>query len=245
MDRQIGLLVVAMLLVACGGPAPSSAPSSDEAATPAIASPTGTAPQPTGAPAPTPASGGTAGQGYLVCPTLDGDLCPVPPGPYQVDIHDAFSLTVPEAGWVELPTAPEEEPTLVLARADAPDQRVIIDSGPTGGILDDAGLLHLVDLPVAAGSSAPIQVSVGGASGYQVEISKDYPGTITSAGTIGLGRAGAVDLEPGSAYRIAALQVPYGQESALKTIVIAAPSGDFEAFATLADGLLETVRFVE
>ena len=64
-------------------------------------------------------------------------------------------------------------------------------------------------------------------------------------GRFGLGRAGAVDIEPGQAYRIAALQVPYGQESALKTIVIAAPSGDFEAFAPLADSLLETVQFVE
>ena len=44
-------------------------------------------------------------------------------------------------------------------------------------------------------------------------------------------------------YRIAALQVPYDQESVLKVIVTAAPSGD-ATFMPLADGLLETVQFV-
>lgn len=47
------------------------------------------------------------------------------------------------------------------------------------------------------------------------------------------------------AYRIAALQASNDQQSALKLIIIAAPRADFETFAPLADGLLETVQFAE
>jgi len=238
MRRSIGLLGVAILLAGCAGNAASPVSSTGAApATAPTALPT-EAQSPTDAPAPASASSGTAGEGYLVCPALEGDLCPVPPGPYQVDIHDAFSMTVPDTGWIESPSATEEEPTLVLARADAPDQRVMIDNGPTGAIFDEADLLHLLDLAVAAGASAPIPADIGGAEGYQVEI------TPSVATQVGLGQAGAVDIEPGRTYRIAALQVPVGQESVLKVIVVAAPTEDFAAFAARADGLLKTVQFV-
>ena len=242
MHRHFGLLVMAALAAGCGGTAPSAA--APTVVTPATAAPTEAA-QPTVAPAPTSAGGGTAGDGYLVCPALDGDVCPVPAGTYRVDIHDAFGLSVPDAGWIELPQPIDEEPTLVLARADAPDQRVIIDSGPTGAILDDAELPHLLDLAVAVGASAPTPVDVGGAVGNQVEISPTEANRFALGEADTVGVAGTVEIEPGKTYRIAALQVPYDQESALKVIVIAAPSGDFEAFAPLADSLLETVKFVE
>lgn len=239
MVRWTGLLTLAILLVGCGGAVPSPTSPADA---PAPAAPTDA---PTDAPAPTPASGETAGEGYLVCPALEGDVCPVPAGPYRVDIHDAFSLTVPDAGWIELPQPTDEEPTLVLARADAPDQRVIIDSGPTGAILDDADLPHLLDLAVAVGASAPTPLDVGGAVGNQVEISPTAANRFALGEADTVGVAGTVEIEPGKTYRIAALQVPYGQESALKVIVVSAPSEDFEAFAPLADGLLDTVQFVQ
>ena len=48
---------------------------------------------------------------------------------------------------------------------------------------------------------------------------------------------------PGHRYRLMALQLPMGQESAIKVIIVDAPTADFDAFAGLADAVLQTLKF--
>ena len=85
--------------------------------------------------------------------------CPLSPGFYVADIHDRFSLEIKDPGWQEALTHPEDlqdqEPTLLLSRIADPDQRVMVDTGPTGPSYGDTQLLpNVTSIQVTANALA-------------------------------------------------------------------------------------------
>lgn len=233
MKKLLGVTSLVLVLAACGGagsPTPASSVPSQEApvATTAPASPAAAA---SVAPA-TP-------EGYLFCPAATtADTCPLPPGEYKADIHDSFTLTIPDAGWQEIRAEGVSfEQALVLSRVDAPDQRLVIQSGPTGLRLDDAAMAAMLDHTTAIQVAAPSAAEIGGAPGFQVDLAP------TERGTVLVGGAGGVDVEANHRYRLAALQQLMDQESALKIILIDAPPAGFDSFAPLADAVLHSLKF--
>lgn len=228
MKRTLGATGLALLLVGCGSSVSISSPSpvpSQEAPASAAAS------------ASVPSS---RAEGFILCPSAStGATCPLPPGEYTAGIHDAFMLTIKDAGWQEeRGEGPSVmEPTIILSRIDAPDQRLLIDTGQTSQLLDEAAMAALLDGTAAFQQGAPSPTEVGGASGFQVDLAP------TEAGTISVRGAGAYELKPDHRYRVAALQLPMIAESGIKVIVIEAPTAGFDAFAPLADAVLQTVRF--
>ena len=96
------------------------------------------------------------------------------PGLYVAEIHDRYSLEIKETGWQEAGTLTEvqqdEEPTLLVNRSADPEQRVMIDTGPTG----PAGMTLLPDLTgLQIGPPAP--VIIGGTTGFQVDLVRSKP----------------------------------------------------------------------
>jgi hypothetical protein len=187
----------------------------------------------------TPTPGAAA---FTICKTPAATAsCPLPPGDYSAAIHDAFTLTIADSGWQEERSAAavDDEPTVVLARTDDPTQRLSIDTGPTSVVLDPTAVAGLIGAAAAFQSSAPVQATVGGANGYQADLAPTKPERIT------IGDIGTFDFEAGHRYRLMVLQLPMGQESGQKVIIIDSPDASFDAFAPLASKVLETVQFQE
>jgi hypothetical protein len=162
------------------------------------------------------------------------------PGLYIADIHDRFSLEIKDSGWEERKTSPEglqdEEPTLQLNRIADTEQRVIIDTGPTGPSLSDTQLLpDLTSLQV----SPPMPVTVGGTTGFQVDLAPSKSADLN----VPVIPDAKYELAPGHTYRLIVTQRPMDQESGVKLILISAPTSSWEAFSPLADGLVQTLRF--
>ena len=242
MTRLAMLAISGLLLVGCGA-ASTASPS--------------TAPQPTalvsespGSESTTPTSSMDAGsasatagtaQRFFDCQPAGGELtCPLPPGHYVADIHDAFSLEIEDPGWQEARTNPEDlqgaEPTLTLSRVEDSNQRLMIDTGPSGASVSDDQLLpDLTSLQVGP----PTAVEVGATAGLQVDLS---PTESTDLSVPVAGGAG-YQLEPGNTYRLIVTQLPMGDESAFKVVVISAPTADWSTFLPLADKVVQTLQF--
>jgi hypothetical protein len=187
----------------------------------------------------TPTPGAAA---FTICKTPAATAsCPLPPGDYSAAIHDAFTLSIADSGWQEERSAVaiDDEPTVVLTRTDDPTQRLSIDTGPTSVVLDPTAVEGMIGAAAAFQSSAPVPATVGGANGYQVDLAP------TKTERIAIGDIGTFDFEAGHRYRLMVLQLPMGQESAQKVIVIDSPAASFDAFAPLASKVLETVQFQE
>ena len=162
------------------------------------------------------------------------------PGLYAADIHDRFSLQIKETGWQEAETRAEdlqdEEPTLLLSRTADPDQRLIIDTGPSGASVGTTEVLpDLTGLQVGA----PTPVTIGGTTGLQVDLA---PTTSTKL-SVPVMRGTGFQLEPGNTYRLIVTQLPMGDESGIKLILIAAPTTAWTSFSSVADAVVQTLQF--
>jgi len=233
----LGTAVAAVVIAGCAGPDSSAASGSSPASVPPATDPAPTASAPPASQAaasPTPADGGV----FFLCPTTtDADACPLTPGALRADLHDAFELVVSDEGWQEERAPASEEPSVVLSRIEAPEQRLTIDIGSTGALLDDAALLALLAGAAPLQTGEPVAASVGNATGYQVELAP------TAAAEFAVPGAGPIVVEPGHRYRLFALQRPMDQESGIKVILIDAPTDEFATFETTAAGLLDTLTF--
>jgi hypothetical protein len=135
-------------------------------------------------------------------------------------------------------TPEEDEPTVILSRIDAPDQRLSIDTGQTSVLLDQAGVAALLAEVGTLPLSPPAAAKVGAASGLQVDVAPTEARDVTIPG------AGTYTLTPGHSYRLMALQYPMLEESGIKVIIIDAPTASFDAFVPLADAVLGTLQFL-
>jgi hypothetical protein len=238
MMRFILFSVSALIVVACGAAAtasPSAAPGSATAAS------TAASPSPSAAAASVSASTGPAHRLFDCHPAAGGNnACPMAPGLYVADIHDKFSLEIKDSGWQEAGTHPEDlqddEPTLFLNRTADPNQRLFVDTGPTGGRVSDTQLLpDLTGLQVGP----PTAVTIGGTTGFQVDLvpTKSMELSVPVVPETGY------QLEPGNTYRLIVTQFPMGDESGIKLILISAPTSAWSAFLPLADAVVQTLRF--
>ena len=232
MTRSVGATVFCLLLAACGGSGSASPPSSVAAS----ASPPSSVAASASGVLPLPSSGTLP-----LCPSPNaGATCPLSPGRYTVAIHDAYTLTIEDTGWQVEPSATpaEDEPTVILSRTDAPDQRLSIDTGHTSGIRDAAGMASLLAGTATFQMGAPSAAHVGTAAGFQVDLAP------TEARQVSVSGAGTYVFNPGHRYRLMALQLPMDQESGIKVIIVDAPTATFDAFLPLANAILQSVQFL-
>jgi hypothetical protein len=162
------------------------------------------------------------------------------PGFYVADIHDRFSLEIKDPGWQEGRTNPEDlqdqEPTLLLNRIEDPNQRLMIDTGPTSGSVSDTQLVpDLTSLQMGQ----PAAVKIGGTTGFQVDLA---PTKSMELGVPIVPDTG-YQLEPGHNYRLIVTQLPMGDESGIKVILISAPTAAWNTFLPLADAVVQTLKF--
>jgi hypothetical protein len=162
------------------------------------------------------------------------------PGLYVAEIHDRFSLEIKDTGWQEGNTLPEDlqdvEPMLLLTRVEDPNQRLIIDTGPTRA---SAGEGQLMPDLTAIQMSAPTAVTIGGASGLQADLapSKSMELSLPVVPNTGY------QLEPGNNYRLIVTQLPMGDESGIKVMLISAPTSSWTTFLPIADRVVQSLRF--
>ncbi|TME69102.1 MAG: hypothetical protein E6I48_16110 [Chloroflexi bacterium] len=237
MTQLVVLALSGLMLAGCGGAASASPP-----AAPGSASPGSPPPSPVPSAAAASASGVTGSAHRLFdCHPAGGTFsCPLSPGFYVADIHDRFSLEIKDPGWQEALTHPEDlqdqEPTLLLSRIADPDQRVMVDTGPTGPSYGDTQLLpNVTSIQV----SSPVAVKIGATTGMQVDLapSKSMELRVPFVPDTGY------QLEPGHTYRLIVTQLPMGDESGIKVILLSAPTAAWGAFLPLADAVVKTFRF--
>ncbi|HEY8167297.1 MAG TPA: hypothetical protein VIF84_01160 [Candidatus Limnocylindrales bacterium] len=149
--------------------------------------------------------------------------------------HDAVALTISDDGWQE--EFAIDETSLVLSRVDTPAQRLTIDFGDTGPLLDDSDLAAALTPTFAYKAGEPGHVTIGGTSGFAVDLAP------TEAVSISIPGAGAYDLQPDRRYRLGVLQYPMGEESVIEVILVEAPTADFEGFAPIVDAILRSAEF--
>jgi hypothetical protein len=166
--------------------------------------------------------------------------CPLSPGLYVAEIHDRFSLKIKDPGWQEGRTNPEDlqdqEPTLLLNRIADPNQRLMIDTGPTGPNVSDTQLLPDVT-SLQMGPPAPVRI--GSTTGFQVDLAPTNSMELSVPVVPNTG----FQLEPGNTYRLIVTQLPMGDESGIKLILISSPTAAWSAFLPLADAVVETLQF--
>lgn len=246
MRRVTSAIALAVLVAGCGGsgasptpsvpiqstaPSPAGAPATASAATSAAAT---AAPSAAALPSTPPETA------FTLCPSPGtGPTCPLTPSDYTAAIHDAFTLTIADAGWQEErgPVGTNDEPTVILSRVDDPAQRVVIDTGPTREVLDPTDISSMLAGLASAQASAPVPATVGGANGLQVDLA---PTAVLEAP---IGEVGTYAFQPGHRYRVMALQLGMGQESGQKVIIVDAPTGSFDAFLPSATKVLSSLQF--
>jgi hypothetical protein len=231
------LALSGVMLVGCGAAASASPSAAAGSASPGSPSPSLS---PSAAAGSASATTGTAHRLFDCHPPGGANSCPMSPGFYVADIHDKFSLEIKDTGWQQAVTHPEdlqdEEPTLFLNRIADPEQRLFIDTGPTGPSMSDTQMLpDLTSLQVGP----PVAVKIDGTNGLQVDLapSKSMELNVPVAPDVGY------QLEPGHTYRLIVTQLPMGDESGIKVIWISAPTAAWSAFLPLADAVVQTLVF--
>jgi hypothetical protein len=162
------------------------------------------------------------------------------PGLYVAEIHDRFSLEIKDTGWQEANTLPEvlqdEEPTLFLNRIEDPNQRLFIDTGPTPSTVAEGDLMpDLTGIQVGS----PTAVNIGGTTGLQVDLAPSQSMELSVPVVPETG----YQLEPGNTYRLIVTQLPMGEESGIKLILISAPTASWTTFLPIADQVVQSLRF--
>jgi hypothetical protein len=162
------------------------------------------------------------------------------PGLYVAEIHDRFSLEIKDAGWQEANTLPEDlqdvEPTLFLNRIKDPNQRLFIDTGPTSPTVAEGDLMpDLTGIQI----SSPTAVDIGGTTGLQVDLAPSESMELNVSIIPDTG----YQLEPGNTYRLIVTQLPMGEESGIKLILISAPTAAWTAYLPIADRVVQSLRF--
>jgi hypothetical protein len=162
------------------------------------------------------------------------------PGQYVAEIHDRFRLEIKDAGWQEANTLPENlqdvEPMLFLSRIEDPNQRLIIDTGPTPPKVDEGDLMpDLTGIQV----SPPTAVNIGGTIGLQVDLTPSESMELRVPVVPDTG----YQVEPGNTYRLIVTQLPMGEESGIKLILISAPTASWTTFLPIADQVVQSLRF--
>ena len=242
MRTGVAIVLSAFLLAGCAAPQATEPAAPTVGATASVATPaaaTSSAPSRTAPAPPEPEPSGAAGQ-FTVCPTpVDAPQCPLEPGPYTVAVHDPFSFSITDAGWQEeRATAAEFESRVVLSRVDAPLQRLTFLSGDTGPAAPASLDPATFDLPgFTAGEVTDITISGTPAKYIDLELSSGQP---ASALTI---ESQTIRIEPDQHYRFTVAKIPMMEEAATVIMVTEAPVDAFPSFVTMADQVLETVRF--
>jgi hypothetical protein len=237
MTQLVVLAVSSLMLVGCGAAALASPAAAPVSASPGSPSPS---PAPSAAAGSASATTGTAHRLFDCQAASEPFACPLSPGFYVAEIHDRFSLEIKDPGWQEARTNPEElqdqEPTLLLNRIADPNQRLMIDTGPTGASVSETQLLpDLTSLQVGP----PAAVKIGGTTGFQVDLSPSKSMELSVPIVADTG----YQLEPGNNYRLIVTQLPMGDESGIKLILISTPTTAWSTFLPLADAVVQTLQF--
>ena len=242
MSRCVIIALLAALAVACGGspasPIPAESSSSvPTASTSVVASASSVASSPSLASAPA----GSNGTGvFTICPTdASGSTCPLQAGSYEAEVHDRFGLSIPDAGWQEeRASADEFETRIVLSRVDDASQRLTFLSGTTGPMTPAAIDPGSFAIP-GYKASGPVAITIGGTDAVSLVLRPD--GATSGAAVTIEGRS--IPIEPDRRYRFTVARIPMGEEAATLIMVTEAPAAAFDAFAPLAEGVLESIRF--
>jgi hypothetical protein len=231
---MLRLLALALSVLCAAGCSPSTAPSLGASAA------STQSPPPASLAGASSASSATDHRLFDCHPTGGANACPMSPGLYVAEIHDRFSLEIKDTGWQEANTLPETvqdvEPMLLLTRIDDPNQRLMIDTGPTPPNVDERDLIpNLTGIQV----SSPTAVNVGGTTGLQVDLAPSVSMELSVPVIPDTG----YQLEPGNTYRLIVTQLPMGEESGIKLILISAPTASWNTFLPIADQVVQSLRF--
>jgi hypothetical protein len=159
------------------------------------------------------------------------------PGIYHAPFHDPITITIEDRGWQQEPAVGSD--VVVLSRTSDPQERLTFYPGPTGNILDAAGLASLLQEAPGIQLSQTRTLSIGGAPAVEVDA------TATGSQPISLSVAEQnIELQPNRAYRITVAQAPMAQEGALHLIVAEAPKDESAQFLPFADRILKTLGFI-
>jgi hypothetical protein len=160
-------------------------------------------------------------------------------GKYTAAVHDAFSFSIPEAGWQEeRAVAGEFDTRLVLSRIDDPRQRVTFLSGQTGPA--SPATVNPADFAIAGFKAGqPTDVKIAGTAAQFIDL-EPAGAEADSSATI---ENRSIRIEPDRRYRFTVAKIPMLEEAATVIMVTEAPVDTFETFLKAADGLLQTVSF--
>ena len=240
MARLVVLAVSGLMLVSCGPAASASPPTSPVAASSGSPSPQPSSSATRGSPSATAATTAAAHRLFDCHAASEPFACPLSPGLHVAEIHDRFSMEIKDPGWQEARVNPEdlsdEDPTLLINRIADPNERLIIDTGPTGESVSDTQLLpDLSSLQVGS----PTAVTIGGTTGFRVDLAPTKSMELSVPLMPGVG----YQLEPGTTYRLIVTQLPMGEESGIKVILMSAPTSAWSTYLPLADAVVQTLKF--
>jgi hypothetical protein len=97
-------------------------------------------------------------------------------------------------------------------------------------------LPDLADLQVGP----PAPVKVGNTTGFQVDLAPTQSMELSVPVVPNVG----YKMEPGNNYRLIVVQLPMGEESGIKLILISSPTAAWSSFLPLADAVVQTLRFL-
>ena len=215
-------------MVASAAPTPSAisspTPAITQAATPA-------------APAATPAASGAT---FHVCtPAPKTATCLLKPDSYTTASHDSFRFSIAEDGWQEERTvAGEFETRVVISRVKDPRQRLSFLSGPTGLTAPVAIDPTHFNIP-GFKAGQPTDITISGTAAQYIDLE---PAGAKAASSVSI-EGQTITVEPDRRYRFTVAKIPMDQEAATVIMVTEAPADTFATFVTMADKVLQTVRF--
>lgn len=241
--RPLGLIVI--LIAACSGsPAPGGSPTATALASPtaqpASVPPATASPSPiAAASAPSPPATNPPGTGkFTICPAAGSEpTCPLAPGKYTAEVHDAFTFSIPDAGWQEERTG-ELETSVALSRIDDSAQRVTFvsgETGPTSPATIDAAAFAIQGFK----AGQPTDVKIAGTAAQFIYLE---PAGAPAASSVRIENQ-TIRIEPDRRYRFTVAKIPMMEEAATFIVVTEAPLDRFDAFLTTADQLLGTLGF--
>lgn len=235
----IGSLVVG-LFTGCGTSQTAVPPAPSASSTPSTSSAPAASPAPASSAVTTASPTSSAAGAFTVCPTpIDGPVCPLPPGDYTAEVHDRFSFSISEDGWLEERQQTAEFATrIVLTRVDDPDLRLTFLSGPTGPTSPvDLGASPIAPAGFTVGP--PVDVTISGTEAQYIDLVSDLGQTPAPLNIDGV----SLSLTPDRSYRLTLAKIPMDQESATLVIVTEAPRPKFASFVTLADAVVKSIKF--
>ena len=220
-------------MVASAAPTPSAISSPTPVTTPAL---TPAAPAPTPAAATPAASGATF---HACSPAPKTATCLLKPDSYTTASHDSFRFSIAEDGWQEERTvAGEFETRVLISRVKDPRQRLSFLSGPTGLTAPVAIDPTHFNIP-GFKAGQPTDITISGTAAQYIDLE---PAGAKAASSVSI-EGQTITVEPDRRYRFTVAKIPMDQEAATVIMVTEAPADTFATFVTMADKVLQTVKF--